>query len=90
MTNYAYLNEMQNLCLRAGRACEVTDPDSYFAHFYQAAEEGFFTKKINMPAEKAVEDAGPAQDKRLKEFKQAVIELEEKAAYVQKDSGGKK
>lgn len=87
MTLYEYYVNMQELSLRASRACEAINPSSYLSTFYEAAEEGFFRKYENLPATKALSPAGILRENRFKEFKQAVTELEEKAAYAQKEAG---
>ena len=48
MTQYCYLDEMQNLCLRLNNAFKVIRPeDTALIDLYDSAEEGFFRKKEN-------------------------------------------
>lgn len=86
ITFYNYLDEMQNLCLRASNAFKVIKPDNpLLADFYDAAEEGFFRKKQNCLAVDAGAPAGELKAKRLEEFKQTVQDWENEAAYVCKE-----
>ncbi len=86
MTFYCYLDEMQNLCLRASNAFKVIKPDNpLLADFYDAAEEGFFRKKQNCAAFDAGAPVGELKTKRLEEFKQTVQDWENEAAYVCKE-----
>ena len=91
MTFYCYLDEMQNLCLRASSAFKVIKPDNpLITEFYSAAEEGFFRKKQNCAAIEAGAPAGSLKTQRLEEFKKTVQEWENEAAYICKEiSDGK-
>ena len=52
MTQYMYLDTMQNLCLRISNAFKVTRPkDTVLIDLYDRAEEGFFRKKEILEAE---------------------------------------
>ena len=87
MTFYSYLDEMQNLCLRASNAFKVTKADNpLIADFYDAAEEGFFRKKQNLAAVDAGAPAGAVKAQRLEEFKKTVQEWENEAAYICKET----
>ena len=94
MTFYTYLDEMQNLCLRASNAFKVIKPDNpLIADFYDAAEEGFFRKKQNCAAVDAGAPAGSLKTQRLEEFNKTVQEWENEAAYIckeQANGGGRK
>lgn len=86
MTFYCYLDEMQNLCLRASNAFKVIKSDNpLIADFYDAAEEGFFRKKQNCAAVDAGAPAGSVKKQRLEEFKKTVQEWENEAAYILKE-----
>lgn len=86
MTFYSYLDEMQNLCLRASNAFKVIKPDNpLLADFYDAAEEGFFRKKQNCAAVDAGAPAGALKKQRLEEFKKTVQRWEDQAAYICKE-----
>lgn len=86
MTFYNYLDEMQNLCLRASNAFKVIKPeDPLLSDVYAAAEEGFFIKKQNCLAADAGAPAGEIKTKRLEEFKKTVQDWENKAAYALKE-----
>lgn len=86
MTFYCYLDEMQNLCLRASNAFKVIKSDNpLIADFYSAAEEGFFRKKQNCAAVEAGAPAGSVKTQRLGEFKNTVQEWENEAAYICKE-----
>lgn len=86
MTFYIYLDEMQNLCLRASNAFKVIKPeDPLLSDVYAAAEEGFFIKKQNCLAVDAGAPAGEIKTKRLEEFKKTVQDWENKAAYALKE-----
>lgn len=86
MTFYNYLDEMQNLCLRASNAFKVIKPeDPLLSDVYAAAEEGFFRKKQNCLAADAGAPAGEIKTKRLEEFKKTVQDWETKAAYALKE-----
>lgn len=86
MTFYNYLDEMQNLCLRASNAFKVIKPeDPLLSDVYAAAEEGFFIKKQNCLAVDAGAPAGGIKTKRLEEFKKTVQDWENKAAYALKE-----
>lgn len=86
MTFYSYLDEMQNLCLRASKALKVIRPDDQvIVDVYSHAELGFFTSKMNCKAVDAAVPAGSAKTERLKQFRKTVEEWEEAAAYAVKD-----
>ena len=86
MTFYTYLDEMQNLCLRASNAFKVIKSDNpLIADFYDAAEEGFFRKKQNCAVVDAGAPAGSVKTQRLGEFKKTVQEWENEAAYILKE-----
>ena len=86
MTFYNYLDEMQNLCLRASNAFKVIKPeDPLLSDVYAAAEEGFFRKKQNCLTADAGAPAGEIKTKRREEFKKAVQDWETKAAYALKE-----
>lgn len=82
MTQYCYLDEMQNLCLRLGNAFKVTRPDDKpLIDLYDAAEEGFFRKKENIEVGQAGVPISQAQLDRVIRFGQFVIQTENEAAY---------
>jgi hypothetical protein len=86
MTFYNYLDEMQNLCLRASEALKVIKPnDPVIVDVYSCAELGFFTRKQNCKAIDACVPAGGAKTERLKQFRKTVEGWEEAAAYAVKD-----
>ena len=86
MTYYMYLDEMQNLCLRASNAFKVIKPeDPLLSDVYAAAEEGFFRKKQNYLAADAGAPAGEIKTKRLEEFNKTVQGWETMAAYALKE-----
>ena len=91
MTQYCYLDEMQNLCLRLSNAFKVTRPDDQvLIDLYDRAEEGFFIKKENL----SVEVAGiPVPDEKLNRvqgFKAFVEKNETEAAYKLKEENDAK
>ena len=82
MTQYCYLDEMQNLCLRLSNAFKVTRPNDYpLIDLYAAAEEGFFRKKENLPAIEAGVPVSDEKLERVKGFKVYVEKTETEAAY---------
>lgn len=86
MTYYCYLDEMQNLCLRASNALKVIHAeDPVLSDVYSAAEEGFFQKKQNCFAADASAPAGSAKTERLEKFRQTVADWEQDAAYKLKE-----
>ena len=86
MNYYNYLDEMQNLCLKACNALKVIHSDDpVLADVYSAAEEGFFQKKQNCLAIDAAAPAGSAKTERLEKFRQTVAEWEDRAAYKLKE-----
>ena len=86
MTYYCYLDEMQNLCLRACNALKVLKSDDpVLSDVYAAAEEGFFQKKQNCYAADASAPAGSAKKERLEKFRQTVADWEQDAAYMLKE-----
>lgn len=83
MTQYVYLDEMQNLCLRLGNAFKVTRPeDKPLIDLYDSAEEGFFRKKEKLEAAKAGIPVSEEQEKRVESFKAYVVKTEDEAAYT--------
>ena len=83
MTQYCYLDEMQNLCLRLGNAFKVTRPeDKPLIDLYDSAEEGFFRKKEKLEAAKAGIPVSEEQEKRVESFKAYVVKTEDEAAYT--------
>ena len=86
MNYYAYLEEMQMLCLKASNALKVIGKsDKLMADVYSAAEEGFFQKKMRCSVEEAKEFAGGQRTERLQEFRSQVAQWEEEAAYAIRD-----
>ena len=86
MTQYMYLDEMQNLCLRLRNAFMVTRPkDKPLIDLYDAAEEGFFRKKENLEAETAGEPLNQWQIERVLGFQSFVEKTESEAAYKLKE-----
>ena len=82
MTQYCYLDEMQNLCLRLSNAFKVTRPDDQpLIDLYDSAEEGFFRKKENLEVGLAGVPVSDTQLARVKGFKEYVIKAESDAAY---------
>ena len=91
MTFYNYLDEMQNLCLRASNAFKVIKPeDPLLSDVYAAAEEGFFIKKQNCLTVDAGAPAGITKTNRLAEFKATVQKWENEAAYALKEEANGK
>lgn len=91
MTFYNYLDEMQNLCLRASNAFKVIKTDDpLIADVYAAVEEGFFRKKQNCLAADAGAPAGITKTNRLAEFKATVQKWENEAAYALKEEANGK
>ena len=83
MTQYVYLDEMQNLCLRLGNAFKVTRPEvKPLIDLYDSAEEGFFRKKEKLEAAKAGIQVSEEQEKRVENFKAYVVKTEDEAAYT--------
>ena len=83
MTQFMYLDEMQNLCLRLGNAFKVTRPeDKPLIDLYDSAEEGFFRKKEKLEAAKAGIPVSEEQEKRVESFKSYVVKTEDEAAYT--------
>ena len=83
MTQYVYLDEMQNLCLRLGNAFKVIRPeDKPLIDLYDSAEEGFFRKKEKLEAAKAGIPVSEEQEKRVESFKAYVVKTEDEAAYT--------
>lgn len=90
MTFYNYLDEMQNLCLRASNAFKVIKPENpLIVDVYSAAEEGFYNKKLNLAAVDAGVPAGAIKARCLEEFKTAVQNWENEAAYAIKEENEK-
>ena len=86
MTNYMYLDEMQNLCLRLSNAFKVTRPDDQvLIDLYDRAEEGFFRKKETLEAGIAKEEISEAQIDRVLSFQAFVEKTETEAAYKLKE-----
>ena len=89
MTQYCYLDEMQNLCLRLNNAFKVIRPeDTALIDLYDSAEEGFFRKKEKLPA---IEAGVPIPEKKLDrvaKFRAFVIKAEEEAAYKLRETNG--
>ncbi len=82
MTQYIYLDEMQNLCLRLSNAFKVTRPkDQALIDLYDAAEEGFFRKKEKLLIVNTGVPIPEEKEERLKGFRDFVIKEEEKAAF---------
>ena len=91
MTFYNYLDEMQNLCLRASNAFKVIKPENpLIVDVYGAAEEGFYNKKLNLAAVDAGVPAGAIKARCLEEFKTAVQNWENEAAYALKEEANGK
>ena len=87
MTNYSYLDQMQNLCLRLSNAFKVTRPDDKpLIDLYDAAEEGFFRKKQNMNCQDAGLPITEKQLERVKGFEKFVFDTEQDAAYKLRES----
>lgn len=87
MTQYCYLDEMQNLCLRLSNAFKVTRPDDKtLIDLYDAAEEGFFHKKENLEVGCAGVHISDAQLDRVIGFGKFVIKTENEAAYKLRES----
>ena len=86
MTQYMYLDEMQNLCLRLSNAFKVTRPkDKPLIDLYDAAEEGFFRKKEKLEAGTAGEPLVQWQIERILGFQSFVEKIESEAAYKLKE-----
>ena len=86
MTQFMYLDEMQNLCLRLSNAFKVTRPeDQPLIDLYDSAEEGFFRKKENLPAIDAGVPVSDEKLERVKGFKAFVEKTEIEAAYKLKE-----
>ena len=82
MTQYVYLDTMQNLCLRLNNAFKVTRPeDQPLIDLYDAAEEGFFRRKENLEVGLAGVPVSEKQLERVKGFNEYVIKAESDAAY---------
>ena len=82
MTQYCYLDEMQNLCLRLCNAFKVTRPDDQvLIDLYDRAEEGFFRKKGELEAGLAAEEISEKQIERILGFQEFVEKTESDAAY---------
>ncbi len=87
MTQYCYLDEMQNLCLRLSNAFKVTRPDDQpLIDLYDSAEEGFFRKKENLEVGLAGVPVSEKQLERVKGFKEYVIKAESDAAYMLREA----
>lgn len=90
MTFYNYLDEMQNLSLRASNAFKVIKPENpLIVDLYAAAEEGFYNKKLNLAAVDAGAPAGETKTDCLAEFQAAVQNWENEAAYALKEQNEK-
>ena len=86
MTQYMYLDAMQNLCLRLCNAFKVTRPDdTVLIDLYDRAEEGFFRKKEILEAEHAKEEISENQIDRILVFQDFVERTETEAAYKLKE-----
>ena len=82
MTQYCYLDEMQNLCLRLNNAFKVIRPeDTALIDLYDSAEEGFFRKKEKCPVTEAGVSIPEEKLDRVAKFRAFVIKTEEEAAY---------
>ena len=82
MTQYVYLDTMQNLCLRLNNAFKVTRPeDQPLIDLYDAAEEGFFRRKEHLEVALAGVPVSEKQLERVKGFEEYVIKAENYAAY---------
>ena len=91
MTQYCYLDEMQNLCLRLSNAFKVTRPDDKpLIDLYAAAEEGFFHKKENIEVGQAGVPITDAQLERVIGFGKFVIKNEDEAAYKLREENAAK
>ena len=86
MTQFMYLDEMQNLCLRLTNAFKVTRPeDKVLIDLYDRAEEGFFRKKETLEAAVAGEEISEQQIERVLGFQAYVEKTETEAAYKLKE-----
>ncbi len=86
MTQYMYLDSMQNLCMRLSNAFKVTRPeDTVLIDLYDRAEEGFFRKKGTLEADKAKEEISEKQIDRILGFQAFVEKTETDAAYKLKE-----
>ena len=86
MTQYMYLDAMQNLCLRISNAFKVTRPkDTVLIDLYDRAEEGFFRKKETLEAAVAGEEISEQQIERVLSFQDFVEKTEIEAAYKLKE-----
>ena len=80
MTQYCYLDEMQNLCLRLNNAFKVIRPkDTALIDLYDSAEEGFFRKKEKCPVTEAGVSIPEEKLDRVAKFRAFVIKAEEEA-----------
>jgi len=87
MTQYVYLDTMQNLCLRLNNAFKVTRPDDQpLIDLYDAAEEGFFRRKENLEVSLAGVPVSDRQLERVKSFEDYVVKTENDAAYKLRES----
>lgn len=87
MTQYVYLDTMQNLCLRLNNAFKVTRPeDQPLIDLYDAAEEGFFRRKEKLEVGLAGVPVSDKQLERVKGFEEYVVKAENDAAYKLRES----
>ena len=91
MTQYVYLDTMQNLCLRLSNAFKVCRKgDQPLIDLYDSAEEGFFNKKQKLECEKAGLPISDEQRERVEKFGAYVQERENEAAYILREENADK
>ena len=91
MTQYVYLDTMQNLCLRLSNAFKVCRKgDQPLIDLYDSAEEGFFNKKQKLLAIEAGLPISDEQRDRVEKFGAYVQERENEAAYILRDENAGK
>lgn len=87
MTFYSYLDEMQNLCLRASNAFKVIKPaNPLLVEIYSRLEGSYYQEKQNITADDAGASIGAIKVRCLEDFKEAVQKWENEAAYICKET----
>lgn len=88
MTTFEYNQKMADLCRRMGKAYAAKG-DRAMADTYDHAEEGFFARSQSIAFPLAAIPVSRDLEQRVMELIKDCVQLEEEAAWVQKEFGAR-